>query len=105
MKVKTTLTKQSRLVECRFCKAYKGIYQVFNFFIAFLNFGRFSSDLILFGISFQTFGVKYDKDPVPQYTVLTDLVVKVRLLLIPQLEDVLRGKTSFMKILGHTVCH
>ena len=30
MKVKTTPTTQSRLVECRVCKAYKDIHQVSN---------------------------------------------------------------------------
>ena len=62
MKVKTALTTQSRLVEYRVCKAY---ITGFQFFIAFLNFGRFSSDLILFGISSQTFGAKHDKCSVP----------------------------------------
>ena len=33
----------------------------FQYFIAFLNFGRFSSDLILFGIGSQAFGARYDK--------------------------------------------
>ena len=82
MKLKITPTAQSRLAGCRVCKAYKGIHQVSNFFIAFSNFGRFSSDLILFGKSSQTFDARYDKDSVPWYTVLTDLVVKTRLLLI-----------------------
>ena len=75
-------TSQSRLVECRVCKNLQGHTSGFQFFIAFLKFGRFSSDLILFGISSQTFGTRYDKDSVLQYTVLTDLGVKVRLLLI-----------------------
>ena len=58
------------------------IHWVSNFLITSLSFGRFSSDLLLFGISSQTFGGKYNEDSVPQYTVLTDLVVQVRMLLI-----------------------
>ena len=33
MKVKTTPTTQSRLVECRVCKAYEDIHQVSNFLL------------------------------------------------------------------------
>ena len=33
MKVKTAPTTQSRLVECRVSKAYKGIHQVSNFLL------------------------------------------------------------------------
>ena len=33
MKVKTAPTKQSQLVGCRVCKAYKGIHQVSNFLL------------------------------------------------------------------------
>ena len=33
MKVRTTPNKQSRLVECRACKAHKGIHQVSNFLL------------------------------------------------------------------------
>ena len=62
MKVKIAPTTQSRPVECRVCKAYTIGFQ---FFITFLNFGRFSSDLILFRISSQTFGAKHDKCSVP----------------------------------------
>ena len=61
MKVKTTPTIQSRRVERRVCKVCNGTHQISNFFIA-LDFGRFSSDLILFAITSQTFGAKYDKE-------------------------------------------
>ena len=61
MKVKTTPTTQSQRVERRVCKAYNDTHQISNFFIA-LDFGRFSSDLILFAISSQTFDAKYDKE-------------------------------------------
>ena len=64
MKVKTTPTTQSRRVERGVCKAFNGTHQISNFFIV-LDFGRFSSDLILFAISSQTFGAKYDKDSMP----------------------------------------
>ena len=50
MKVKTTPITQTQRVERRACKAYNGTHQIYNFFIA-LDFGRFSSDLILFAIS------------------------------------------------------
>ena len=66
IKVKTKPTTQSQRVECRVCKAYKGIYQVSKFFIAFLNFGSFSSKL--FGIRSHTFGTRYDKDSVKTKT-------------------------------------
>ena len=32
MKAKTTHDTQSRLAECRICKAYKGIHQASNFY-------------------------------------------------------------------------
>ena len=78
MKVKTTPTTQSLLVECRVCKTYKVTHQVSNFYCLL----EFRKVFKLFGIGSQTFGARYDKDSVPWYTVLTDLVVKVRLLLI-----------------------
>ena len=101
MKVKTTPTAQADMWNVESAKPTRASGYIrptsgFQFFIAFLNFGRFSSDLILFGISSHTFGARYDTDSVPQYTVLTDLVVKVHLLLISKLEDVLKGKASFV---------
>ena len=89
MKVKTTRSAQSPLVEC--LESLIGHISVLQLFISFLNFEKFSSDLILFGICSQSFGASYDKDSVPYYTVLIDLVERVSLLLTSQLEHVLRG--------------
>ena len=50
-------------------------YIRFTIFITFLNFERFSRDLI----SSQTFDAGFDKDSVPWYKVLTDLVINVEL--------------------------
>ena len=68
----------------------------FHYFIAIVKARSESIDLILPGMSSSILGAKNDNDPVPLCTDYTVPVKKLSLLLISLMEDVLKGKTSFI---------